>query len=145
MKPVVTLVVLAAEQELRLLRVTGAAGPLEEVVHRRARGYPDSEVSFTDRAPRSHGGQAHFGHGERSDAEDAELARFAAHVIEETSREWAGGGYGRIALAASPRLLGHLRDHMPAVLKAHVAADMPKDLVKTPLADLPAALVPLLG
>ena len=42
-----------------------------------------------------------------------------------------------IVLAASPRLLGHLRDHMPAALKAHVVAELDKDLVKIPLADLP--------
>jgi protein required for attachment to host cells len=66
-------------------------------------------------------------------------------VLDEVAREWAGGGYGRIVLAASPRLLGHLRDRMPADLRAHVLADLDKDLVKVPLNDLPAHLEPVLA
>ena len=137
MKPITTLVVLAAEKELRLLRHAGTGKGLDEVVHRHASGYPDQDVEYTDRAPRSHGGAARFGHGERGDEEDAEMARFAVHVLDETAREWAGGTYARIVLAASPRLLGHLRDRMPAALKPHVVAELDKDLVKIPLADLP--------
>lgn len=140
MKPIATLVVLAAAQEMRLLRHGGPGRALEEVVHRHASGYPGSDVEFADRAPRSHGGSARFGHGEKRDEEDAEMALFAAHVLDETAREWAGGTYARIVLAAGPRLLGHLRDHMPADLKAHVIADLDKDLVKVPVADLPAHL-----
>lgn len=145
MKPVTTLVVLAAAKEMRLLRHAGTGKGLEEVVHRRASGYPGSDVEFADRAPRSHGGAARFGHGERRDEEDAEMALFAAHVLDEVAREWAGGGYARILLAASPRLLGHLRDHMPDDLRANVMADIDKDLVKVPLIDLPAHLGPVLA
>lgn len=137
MKPIVTLIVIAAEKELRLLRHAGTGKGLTEVVHRHAEGYPDTDVEYTGGQGRSHVAGVHFGHGDSHAEQDEERLRFAAHVLEETAREWAGGTYDRILLAAGPRLLGVLRDRMPAPLKAQVMAELDKDLVKVPVIDLP--------
>lgn len=144
MKAIATLIVLAADKELRLLRNEGGGKGLDEVVHRRAEGYPDSDVEFADSPTRGHAGRAHFGHDEHNAEQVEERARFAAHIIEEMSREWAGGTYDRIVLAAAPRLLGVLRDLLPTEMKAHVMAELHKDLVKIPIIDLPDHLASVL-
>ena len=140
MKPIVTLIVLAAEKELRLLRHAGTGKGLDEVVHRHAGGYPDTDVEYTGGPGRSHAAGAQFGHGDSHAEQDEERLRFAAHIVEEMSREWAGGTYDRILLAAGPRLLGVLRDRLPAALRPQVMAELDKDLVKVPIIDLPGHL-----
>jgi protein required for attachment to host cells len=41
-------------------------------------------------------------------------------------------------IAAAPRLLGELREDLPKALRAAVAVELAKDLVKIPTHDLPA-------
>lgn len=134
MKPLITLILVAAEHELRLLRASG--GAFTELVHRTAAGYPDGAVDFSDGPERSHGGGVSFGHEPRQTAQEIERDRFAAHAVEELRREWASGSYDRIILCAGPKLLGVLRALVREPLRAHVRQELPKDLAKLPLSAL---------
>lgn len=142
MKPVTTLILVAAEHELRLVSAT--AGGMTELVHRRAAGYPDGEVEFAGGPERSHGGGVSFGHEPRHTAQEIERDRFAAHAVDELGREWASGTYDRIILVAGPKLLGTLRDLVPEALRPHVTSEVHKDLAKLPLAALADHLDPVL-
>ena len=134
MNPVTTLILVAAEHELRLVSASG--GALTELVHRTAAGYPDGAVAFSDGPERSHGGGVSFGHEPRHSAQEIERDRFAAHAVEELRREWASGSYDRILLCAGPKLLGTLRDLVREPLRSHVILELHKDLAKLPLSAL---------
>jgi protein required for attachment to host cells len=58
-------------------------------------------------------------------------------MVDALAAEWATAKHDRIVIAAGPKLLGDLRAHLPKTLHTHVAAELHKDLAKTPLHDLP--------
>jgi len=137
MKPLNTLILLASEQKLRLLHSTG--GRMIQISHVTQDQMPDLDYEFADRAPRAHGGgligNQHSLDPRQSEG-DKERGRLVKHAVDLLAREWAQGIYDRMVVCAPAKLLGLLRDAMPKELAAHIVADMPKDLVKTPLHDL---------
>lgn len=140
MKPVRTLVVLASEAEARLLVSDGPGRGLTELSGLRAEDFPDTQQEFTDAPGRQSAapGMGRHAYTSRETVEEARRATFAPLIIDAIAEAWRRGGYDRILLAASPKLLGELRKHMPADLSAALLADLPKDLVKVAARDLPA-------
>jgi len=143
MKPTQTLYLLAADRDFRLLR--GARSELAEITHRKADDYPD--VHGRDAPPPSRGqsGGISFNTTEPGAHEAEERRRFACYALEALEKEWAKGKADRIVIAAGPRMLGELRDQIPKALAAHVAAEMPKDLIRIAVHDLPAHFEDLPG
>jgi protein required for attachment to host cells len=129
MKPVVTLYCIADEAGFRLVRGLGAR--MEELLSASAKSFDDVEYEFA-KGGRNRAGAASFGHDTKSAAE-IERPRLARHVIRALEAEWSRGNADRIVLAAGPKMLGALRDVLPADLKAHVAAEMSKDLSDIPV------------
>ena len=58
---------------------------------------------------------------------------FAALVVGRLAREAARGGAQRLVLAASPPLLGAIRDRLDDDLRQRVVLTLPKTLTKQPL------------
>ena len=128
MKPVMTLYCLADESGFRLLR--GKGSEMDELLTASADAFDDVEHEFP-KGGRNRAGAASFGHDTRSAAE-IERPRLAKHVIRALEAEWSRGLADRIVLAAGPKMLGDLRGALPKTLKAHVAAELPKDLSDVP-------------
>lgn len=118
MKPVVTLYLIASEDDYRLVHTHDEG--LAEIGHSRS-GLHHAGVA---RVP---------GHNPKEGAERANMARQAAKALAE---EWARGTYERIVVAAGPKMLGEIRHDLPKALHAHVATELHKDLVHVPLHDL---------
>ena len=137
MKPVRTLVLVASEKTARLLANTGVGTGLAELSAIHWADFPDADVEFADRPGRgaSPGSGTRHGYDEGNTERDHERSRFAAHIIDALRAEWANG-HDRLVVAASPRLLGTLRDMMPAAIKPHVIAELDKDLAKVALHDM---------
>ncbi|MFM7443712.1 MAG: host attachment protein [Tabrizicola sp.] len=133
MKPVVTLYCIADEAGFRLVR--GKGNEMEELLTASAEAFDDVDYVF-GKGGRNRAGAASFGHDTKSAAE-IERPRLAKHVVRALEAEWSKASADRIVLAAGPKMLGALRDAMPAVLKAHVTAELPKDLSDVPLNALP--------
>ena len=130
MKPVVTLYCIADEAGFRLLRGKGAE--FEEVLQASAESFGDVDYAFAKGGRnRAGAGATSFGHDTKSAAE-IERPRLAKHVIQALEAEWSKATADRIVLAAGPKMLGALRDAIPGALKAHVAAELPKDLSDVP-------------
>lgn len=129
MKPVVTLYCIADEGGFRLVRGQGAK--MEELLTASAEAFDDVEYEFP-KGGRNRAGTASFGHETKSAAE-IERPRLAKHVVRALEAEWSKGSADRIVLAAGPKMLGALRDALPGGLKAHVAAELPKDLSDVPV------------
>ncbi len=66
-----------------------------------------------------------------------QLAREVAQRLGEAARN---GKFERLAVVAAPEMLGELREAFSDGLKSLVTAELAKDLVKTPMAELPEHL-----
>lgn len=137
MKPVVTLYCLADEAGFRLL--LGRGREIEEIQSASADAFEDVDYEFAKDGRNRSGGGVNFGHETRSEAE-IERPRLARHVVRALQDEWAKGKADRIVLAAGPKMLGALRDALPAALAPHVAAELAKDLSDIPARDLASHL-----
>lgn len=70
-----------------------------------------------------------------------ELKRdFAKHLADVLDRGYAEKAFDRLVIVAPPTALGDLRAALTAQVKAHVYAELDKDLVKTPTVELPQHL-----
>jgi protein required for attachment to host cells len=70
-----------------------------------------------------------------------ELKRtFAEHLAELMDRNYAAKAFDRLVIVAPPKALGDLRAALSDHLKPHIYAELDKDLVKTPTAELPQHL-----
>ncbi len=70
-----------------------------------------------------------------------ELKRTSAqHLAEMLDTRLAEKAYDRLVIVAPPKALGDLRAALSAQVKPHVYAELDKDLVKTPTAELPEHL-----
>lgn len=138
MKPVVTLYCIADEAGFRLLRGKGAE--IEETLKASAEAFADVTYEFRARGRNRAGtGATGFGHDTRSAAE-IERPRLARHVVRALQAAWDKGDADRIVLAAAPKMLGALRAALPGALKAHVVAELAKDLSDVPDQDLAGRL-----
>lgn len=76
----------------------------------------------------------------KSDAHDLEEQRFATTVAKALEAADAQ----RLVLVAAPTFLGQLRQALSPALRGRVHAELAKDLVHTPLAELPRHLAAVL-
>jgi protein required for attachment to host cells len=137
MKAARTLIIVAAEQDLRLFRSLGPGEPLTEINHLAAETLPDVEVELEGRG-RGHagGGGGSHGYDDRKTEAEQERARFVPYVAETVAAVWRKGEHDRAVLIAGPKMLGLLRDGLTDDVKAAIVADLPKDLVKLNAHDL---------
>jgi protein required for attachment to host cells len=125
-------VVVADEREANFFDLTKALAAPEErgSLHNDA-ARPDRELE-TDRAGRRFGGtdgNRHAVDGERS-TERHEMEQFAKAVARTLDSARARHEFDRIVLIAGPRMLGLLRDALPAPCRGVVCAEVAKDLVR---------------
>lgn len=138
MRTVRTLVLLAAEKAARFHLNDGVGKGLVADGGLDAADFPDTDTGWSDRPGRGSAGPGLSRHAfdPHETERDQERARFAAHVV--AALEDRAASADRIVIAAAPRMLGELRARLPPALAARVVAELDKDLVKVPAADLPA-------
>ena len=139
MKPVRTLVLLASEGEARLLENDGVGKGLHQIGHLDRDAVSGDAIAYADGPGRSQAapGAAHHGMEPSSSVSRQNRERFAADLVGEVEKTWTKGGYDRLMIAAPPKMLGALRDKLPKALAGKLAVDLAKDLIHTPVADLP--------
>lgn len=141
MKPVTTLVLLANQDRARFFINDGVGKGLREVLALSARQFPEIDNWYSDRSGRggarpASGGQVQS--YDRHESEDEMIRdRFTRRIVEALDTEWGGCGADRFILAAPAKMLGNLRNALGPDIKAAMVADMPKDLLKVELRDLP--------
>lgn len=134
-----TLVLLAADHDIRLLRNEGVGKGLIEIVHLGRADLPDVDFEFADQPVRVAGhGKASHSAEPRLTEHEKERTRMAKHAISRLRTEWSQGGYNRVIISAPDKMLHLLRKGLPKEIKPHLIADMDKDIVKVALVDLPA-------
>jgi protein required for attachment to host cells len=136
MKPVRTLVLLANDRDARLLENEGVGKGLRQVGHLSRETLSGPETAYASAPGRSQASPGGARHGmEPSTSEEAQnRVRFAADLAAHVDRML--DVYDRLIVAAPAKMLGALRDALPEAARAKIAADLPKDLIHTPLEDL---------
>lgn len=139
MNPVTTLVLLADETRARLLENKGVNKGLVQVGTIEAASFDDTQVRYADTVGRSRSGASGTPQaGDRSTTErEQKRENFARHVVDGAEKRWVKGKYDRFVLAAPPHMLGAIRDLIGGSMADKLAFDLPKDLTKIPLNDLP--------
>lgn len=70
------------------------------------------------------------------DLKQAADAKFAKRVMAAVAKAAKGPGEPDLVLVGGARLLSQYRQLLPAALRARIAAQVPRNLVKAPLADV---------
>ena len=97
-------------------------------------------------------GRAFDSHGEgrhsmepRTDPHKHEEREFTRTVVEWIAAKSQEGQFDRLVLIAAPHALGDLRDLMPKTLASKVTAEIAKNLVRAPVADIESHLADVLA
>ncbi len=129
-EPITVRVVVADERDATFFDLTKPQAPLEArgSLHNDA-ARPDRELE-TDRPGRRFGGthgNRHAVDGERS-TQRHETELFAKQVCQALDGARTRHEFDRLVIIAAPRMLGMLREALPAPCQAVVAAEVAKDL-----------------
>lgn len=140
MKPVVDWILLANSSKARIIERRGpnrGLVPLEDLVWTAEPPSAPSDRSGTKHSIAGHGKDSPQG------ADPARVAesRFAEHLAKELAKHRAQSDYDRLVIAAAPHFLGALRKHLGAPVYVVLLAELDKNLVDSPVADIPAHLV----
>ncbi|MDJ0826850.1 MAG: host attachment family protein [Rhodobacter sp.] len=138
MKAVHTLVLLANEREARVLVNEGVGKGLRQLRHLDRDAVSGDRIAYADDSGRSRSGPGGAHHKMEPSSSEVRQNRetFAADLLTELDKIWAKGEFDRLAISAPPKMLGAIRDRLPKGLADKLTAEMDKDLLHTPLADL---------
>mgnify|MGYP000306622490 CR=1 FL=1 len=81
----------------------------------------------------------------RTEPDDQALDAFARDISEKLSAARKREEFERLALAAAPRLMGYLREHLDSDVKATIWMEIDRDFTHLPLDELRKVLEPHLN
>lgn len=143
MKPTTTWILIADGAHARLFANRGPGKGIEAVEGGVINGdhRPDSEL-VRDRLSRTFEsvGDTRHAIAPKTDPHRELKRDFAGQLADLLDRRLAEKAYDRLILVAPPKALGDLRAALSEQVKPHVYAELDKDLVKTPTAELPQHL-----
>jgi protein required for attachment to host cells len=146
MKPTTTWILIADGAHARLFSNSGPGKGIEAVEGGVMEGdhRPDSELvrDGLGRSFESSGSAGDMRHAiePRTDPHRELKRDFAKHLGKVLAQGLANRSYDRLVIVAPPKALGDLRDALSEPVKHAVYAELDKDLVKTPTAELPSHL-----
>ena len=140
-----TLVLVADGARARILREPGSSADggdrLEDLVfeadHKRLREIMSDRPgrSFASQGARRSAMEYH------SDPVRGQEEEFAATLVSQLVRHHAAGDFDRLAIVAEPRMLGHLRQKLPAFIRKLITSEAARDLTKLPTDKLRDAIL----
>lgn len=143
MKPTTTWILIADGAHARLFANHGPGKGIEAVEGGVINGdhRPDHEL-VRDSAGRTFESVGDMRHAitPKTDPHRELKRTFAEHLAEFMDRQYAAKAFDRLVIVAPPKALGDLRAALSDHLKPHIYAELDKDLVKTPTAELPEHL-----
>lgn len=123
-------VLVADNRRARFFSAEKALSPLQEIrdmVDPRARLHEGDLVTDRDGQDRHAGSQSH-GINHDSSAKDEGAERFAQQICSQLDAARVDGSCRKLYIIAAPALLGMLRKHQSAPLRALVAGEIDKNL-----------------
>ena len=137
-----TWVIVANGETARLFELPARYAPL---VPRDDHVLPAPEINeYADTQGMSHSsvGSSQRRMSPRTGPEDLALEAFARVISEKLSDALKRGEYERLVIAAAPRLMGYLREHLDPAVSASIWLEIDKDFAQLPLDKLNKVLQP---
>lgn len=148
MKPVSTLIVIADGENARFFRHAkpGAGLVADPSLDMSEKHQPSHDMGEArpGRTYQSHGA-ARSGMEPRSDPHEQAEVQFAHALAHHLDALMAADAADRLVIAADPKTLGVLRKALSPQTAGKLAATLGKDLVKTPVHDLPGHFADVLA
>ena len=134
-----TFVILANDKNARFLLNQGIGKGLRELKTISAAQLAGLDVAFADGPGRSRAapGMARHAVDPRSGEEEQERVLFARRVAEMAGKLWQKQAFDRAVISAEPKVLGLLRELLPAAIREKTVVELTKDLLRVPTRDLP--------
>jgi protein required for attachment to host cells len=130
-----TWVVIADSSRARIFTVDKPLSPLQELetlTHPQARLHEqDLTTDLPGRAFDSTGEGRHA-MGQNTSPKEQESLKFAKRVADRLEAARIDGHYGKLVIAAAPRFLGQLRQHLSTTTTALIAQEIAKNLTQHP-------------
>lgn len=148
-KPKLTWIVIADGMHARVLRREHRGGPLlpaldREFVDPAVHGFArDMKSDRPGRAFDTGSGMRHAMEP-RHDPHEYEKHRFARQIAALINAAAEQNAFQQLVVAAPPKVLGELRAELDHHARRLVIGEVPRDLIKTPLAELPSHLADVL-
>ncbi len=148
MKPVITWVVLADGNSARFFRHEGPGkglAPLPEL-DRSTKPLKAGDI-MADKPGRSFSSSGHGRSALEPSTDPVEKieADFAKGIADLLAEKLQGNAYQRLVIVAAPDSLGNIRKFLSAQVGETVIAELPKNLINTPVNDLPDHLETVLA
>jgi protein required for attachment to host cells len=140
MKPIITWIVIANKGSAKIMETRGINHGLTEVPGMNMKGPPKLEPERTPGRTMKASGAGHHTF-QPQHREDTQLAEEIAAKLEIALRQ---NRFDRLILCAAPEMLGNLRSSLGPMVGKTIHSELSKDLVNTPVADLPGHLGDLL-
>ena len=139
MKPIATLVIQADDERARFLENRGIGKGLKVLSEMHVGDQELLEAEYADAPGRETAapGMARHALDPRSSEEEQARELFLRRVVEAAGKIWAAGNHRRIVLSAAPKVLGKLRELLPAPMREAVVVELNKDLLNIDPRDLP--------
>ncbi len=138
MKPIHTLILIASEHDARFLENKGVGKGIQQLAQVSNDAIADQLKDYADQPTSGHAsvGEGRFHVAPSGDPRQAKRLAFARYLVKLTGEKMQRPGYDRLVVSAAPAMLGVLRDQLDGTLKGRLYADIDKDLVAIPTADL---------
>jgi protein required for attachment to host cells len=148
-KPKKTWIVIADGMHARILHQEKRGAPLaaaldQEFVNPAMHGFDRDLKSDAPGRAFDSGSGARHSMEPRTDPKTHERQVFARRVAEVVNQAAGRRAFDRLILVAPPKMLGELRASLDRQAQERVAGELDRDLIKTPIAELPEHLASVL-
>jgi protein required for attachment to host cells len=145
MKPKKTWVVVANGDMARLFDLPARNTPLVPLDNHVWIAPENNEYADTQGMSHSSVGSSQRRMAPRTEPEDQALDAFARVISENLSAACKREEFERLALAAAPRLMGYLREHLDTDVRAKIWMEIDRDFTHLPLDKLRKVLEPYIN
>lgn len=122
------------EKALFLRNVTDGEDPFLEVIREETQANPPTRDQATDRPGRFNDGPSvHRSAVQDTDWHELGKERFARDLADILYRKAHEGAFDKLAIVASPGVLGDLREAMHIEVRDRIIAEVPKTLTNHPI------------
>ena len=142
MKPKKTWVIVANGDTARLFHLRARNAPLVPLDDHVWKAPEINEYADSQGMSQSSVGPSQHRMSPRTEPEDRALDAFARVINDKLTNALQRGDFERLVVAAAPRLMGFLRDHLDTAVRATVWIEIDKDFAQLPLENLDKALEP---
>jgi protein required for attachment to host cells len=134
-----TWIITADSSRARIFKTESPRGPLQELevlIHPEARLHTQDLTSDFPGRTFDSAGEGRHAMGQPVDPKEQEAIRFAKHLADHLEAARVDGQFDKLIIAAAPKFLGQLRQHLSGQLTSMVTQEIDKNLTQHATKDI---------